>query len=202
MKSQHKYFAIFISVLISSDLYGVTKNAPIKSTQPIVYGQAGITSFQLDGNNESTTANSYRGGYNHFVSPNISLHGGYYSVTALQTGKTLLSGFDVGSRLYLFSPGVRQKIRTNNILIETSSEIMHYLNISYVQRTLSIGDNQLGYSGYGLGYGLSIATGYFLDISFLKEFNINIEVQSEQLSAFESPSATATNLLVGIEIFL
>ena len=205
MSSQHKMVSLFLSVLVlvlSTDLYGVDQVGVVKENASIAYFQSGYTALSLDNVSAKVTANSYRGGYNYFLSEKVSVQLGYYSLTSLLTGRTLLAGFDGGTRIYLFSPNINQTLRSETLIIDTFSYVTHYLNLNFVQRTLSLGENQIGYSGYGLGYGISLSLRSFFSWPLVEMYNLNMEVQSESFSAFGSPDGSVTNFLAGMELIL
>jgi hypothetical protein len=205
LRSQHRVLSVVFGVLVfvlSTDLYGLKQSGVLKENASIAYFQTGYTTLGLANISDKTTANSYRGGYNYFISEKVSIQLGYYSLTSLLSGKTLLSGFDGGTRIYLFSPNINQTLRSETLIIDTFSYVTHYLNLNFVQRTLSLGENQIGYSGYGLGYGLSLSLKTFFSWPLIEMYNLNVEVQTESFSAFGSPDGSVTNILAGIELVL
>lgn len=185
------------ALVLAGSAHGVTKRNAM-----ILQGQGGMAVFSVFAGSTPINTSVFRGGGNYFLSSKVSLNGSYYSATNLATAQTLLSGFDIGSRLYLFSPGASQTIQSKNLKIEVSSAINHYLSLQYVQRELSLPTTQVNYSGFSMGYGLAASLGHYLDIPFLKPYYVNLEVNYETLSAPQRANGSTMNYLGGLEVSL
>lgn len=143
-----------------------------------------------------------RAGGNYFITPKTSISGSYYSATNLVTAQTLLSGFDFGSRMYLFSPGVSQTIRSESVKIEVYSALNHYLSLQYVQRNLTVLTTQVSYSGFSAGYGVATSIGRLVHMELLNSYYLNLQVSYESMSAPQRANASTMNFLAGLELSL
>ena len=63
--------------------------------------------------------------FTYFSRRNIGVEVGYYSMTSPEDGSTLLNGFDIGGKIFLFSPGAEYLYSNNTTIINSWTHWTH-----------------------------------------------------------------------------
>jgi hypothetical protein len=132
-----------------------------------------------------------------FLTPKLYGSIGYLSM-ADATGSTVLNGFDAAFKWYLLTPGSGIKTRGEGKQVMTYTEWNHYFLLGYRLRTLAAEVNTPQYSGFGYGTGINWFFGRTFDVTWLKSFFCNFEIDTGKLTSPQGGTSRSTNLSVGL----
>lgn len=158
---------------------------------------AGYSSLNI--NKVAGSAQSFRPNFDYFVSPRFTIDLGYLSMPD-QNGQMLMSGYDVGSKIFLFSSGTESLISGDGMYVQSYSNWSHYLYLAYCSRTLYLTKTQIAYAGLSLGYGLNWNIGRSMGKNLFKDLFSNFAVYREGLKSKSSDEISIIHLLVGMGV--
>jgi len=147
---------------------------------------------------QDISGQAFRPAFDYFLTKKIAAQVGYFNMPSSKDGSSLLYGFDIGLKIYPFSPAAETTTVVDGVRFKSWSAWSHYFLIAYRSRTLSLSSSQVGYGGFGLAYGVNWHLERIKFIPLGHRYFINAEAGLDTLAAVSGSDIQATIFSLGL----